>query len=134
MGDDNLLPLMIASFEQFEDTSVHAKRLQIVEWMLQSGADPRQKLTNSVYTRNLWKCANKEATLVKVDYNGHSTISLAFAWLRALREQKGGANWSHNIKYLEGVVALISRTASSKDEKLGCAFGNCLKTISLLSL
>ena len=95
-------------------------RLEIIKWLLQSGADPKRQMPTD-FEPELWAESDhmsKESTNISVNFKGHSVISLAFAWIEQMRVGKGGADWTAAIKYLERVVALIATEASAKHPKV----------------
>ena len=80
-------------------------RLQMISWMVRSGADPLHKVSSSIV--KTFSAAGEQA--FKVSCNGHSAISICCAFLRLLQQQDDGESWSAAIKCVEEMLTTLSR-------------------------
>ncbi|CAE7452894.1 klhl36 [Symbiodinium sp. CCMP2456] len=113
------LPALIRAIDTgVPDRELHDQCLAIVEWLLKVGADPAQRLPGDCnYYRALYDSHDREATEIHVEYAGHSSMSLAVTWLGRLKLRKGGTHWSNEENYMKRVIALLSRSAATKNPR-----------------
>ena len=90
--------------------SMRRKHFQMLEWMLRSGADASIEMSSN-HEFSIWRPPS-EATTVSLSFNGQSTISFVLKLSELFQLRHGGANWSWEIKYLQDVIALITRAKS----------------------
>mmetsp|Transcript_60438 Transcript_60438/g.141348 ORF Transcript_60438/g.141348 Transcript_60438/m.141348 type:complete len:343 (-) Transcript_60438:74-1102(-) len=118
-NDDLGMPLLHkAVFAGLYDKQPTA-RLKMLEWMLARGADPALKAGSTVGKRGVHKIKNPRETTVEISLDGHSAISMAFEFRKALNNSKSGADWSAAIKFLEDAAFILgSSTRKGKCERI----------------
>ena len=112
--------LLLHEAIRFTVCNLESKRqqyLQIIEWMLASGADPR-KQNACKGTTSLWQESEQEETMIRISIHGRSAMSYTLAMLHAMREGKGGADWSEECEYLEEVIKLLAKALPQNNQKI----------------
>lgn len=82
--------------------------LDLLEWLIKSGASISQKCGNSTISSQLWKTNDKANTTISVDYRGHSLMSYINAWREALH---GKPEWKHRFDFLAKVIDRIAKAS-----------------------
>ena len=117
LGEDELPALFcfVHAGSLCESEVENTNGLKMVEWLLKVGADPQQRLPAD---DDSWGSSitleDRQETEIWISYCGQSPISLAFAWLREMKENRGKANWSKEEQYLKQLITLFSRASSQQ--------------------
>jgi len=82
--------------------------LDLIEWLVKSGASISQKCGDTETKRNIWK-GDKDNTKISVQYRGHSVVSYINAWREALH---GKPEWQHMSDFLIKVVERIAKASA----------------------
>ena len=89
--------------------------VKVVEWIIQSGADPQQRLSQNcrAFTK---LCGQSQDLNIQVEHKGRSAISLVFALLKAYKQYY--LNDSPEISFLEAILFVISSRSVPRRAKL----------------
>ena len=86
--------------------------LDVVEWLIRSGANPSQKCATS-QEFGIWKARDEHNTKLSVSYRGHSFLSWIKAWKDKFAQAKAG-DWKDTIKFLDKVVDRVVQAMQQK--------------------
>ncbi|CAE7484642.1 BT2 [Symbiodinium natans] len=115
IGNDGLVPLTVLLLDPARMSNNKSGFLKLAEWMLKSGADPEQRLpAENTFFRSWFQKDKPDATRITVSFGGHSAITLAVAWLHAMQEAKGGANWGNETGCLREFLTLCASTVATR--------------------
>ena len=83
--------------------------LNLIEWLVKSGASISKRCGDSSCSYSLWKTNDRENTTIQVAYKGHSVMTYIRAWREALQ---GKPEWKLQFDFLSKVVERIARASS----------------------
>ena len=101
-------PVLIAACKLPVVAQEEERILDLIEWLVKSGASISQKSGNSTTSYSLWKTNDKANTTITVEYRGHSVMSYINAWREALQ---GKPEWKHTFDFLAKVVDRIAKAS-----------------------
>ena len=101
-------PVLIAACKLPVVAQEEERILDLIEWLVKSGASISQKSGNSTTSYSLWKTNDKANTTITVEYRGHSVMSYINAWREALQ---GKPEWKQQFDFLAKVVERIARAS-----------------------
>jgi hypothetical protein len=100
------------------------RRLDLIEWLIERGADPTQESrSNDHQHHNWWKRNDKEGSLVKLKLKDTSAVSYAIKLRALFRDEmtsKGleKANWTQEIKNLTAIVKTLADKMKERNPKV----------------
>ena len=115
-GSFNVPPLHAAIVFGIWQTDLTAEFQEMIQYMLNAGADPMQQISDKNGDRYSLTCG-KDDSEIEVAFAGHSALSLALAWLAEM-QLLDNQHWDYEFRYLQNVVPILTDTCTQTRPKV----------------
>ena len=106
------ITLLVAACRFPDDNKEETAILNLIEWLVRSGASLSQKCGNTTYCWTMWTEDGEE---ISVDYKGHSLLSYIEAWKLLFFDHKEKIQtWTAELEFLDRVMDRVARASSER--------------------